>query len=238
MRRRSRARKLTTVHNSGLVDEYRYRRTSSPSCQSRKRARICQVHAELSTIRPLLHARSASARAFAKQTEPKQVDEKTRPHRAKRSCTTRRTGSAKRRRPTSRDRPDKRARICQMRAELPVIGLLFRARSASARAFAKTGGRTEQAEGGRTGPNRWANRTGRRWADRAEPVGGPNRLKGAEPSRTAVTAEVCGTCCRGTRLDSLHSALRGNGCVATLLRDRPLEFVARRWCRARRWHRR
>ena len=167
MRRRSRARKLTTVHNSGLVDEYRYRRTSSPSCQSRKRARICQVRAELSTIRPL-----------------------------------------------------------------------FRARSASARAFAKTGGRTEQAEGGRTGPNRWAGRTGRRWADRAEPVGGPNRPKGAEPSRTAVTAEVCGTCCRGRRLDSLHSALRGNGCVATLLRDRPRGFVARRWCRARRWHRR
>jgi hypothetical protein len=201
MRRRSRARKLTTVHNSGLVDEYRYRRASSPSCQSRKRARICQVRAELSTIRPLFRARSASARAFAKQTEPKQVDEQTRPHRAKRSCTTRRTGSAKRRRPTSRDRSNKRARICQMRAELPTIGLLFRARSASARAFAKTGGRTEQAEGGRTGPNRWAGRTGRRGADRAEPVGGANRLKGAEPSRTATTAEVCGTCCRGRRLD-------------------------------------
>ncbi|AMY52725.1 hypothetical protein A3L23_01375 [Rhodococcoides fascians D188] len=195
MRRRSRARKLTTVHNSGLVDEYRYRRTSSPSCQSRKRARICQVRAELSTIRPRFHARSASARAFAKQTEPKQVDEQTRLHRAKRSCTTRRTGSAKRRWPTSRDRSDKRVRICQMRAELSTIGPLFRARSASARAFAKTGGanrtgrrwadraepvggRTEQAEGGRTGPNRWANRTGRRWADRPEPVGEANRLKG------------------------------------------------------------
>ncbi len=166
MRRRSRARKLTTVHNSRLVDEYRYRRTSSPSCQSRKRARTCQMRAESSTIRPLFHARSARARAFARQTEPKQVDEQTRPHRAKRSCTTRRTGSAKRRWQTSRDRSDKRARTCQMRAELPTIGPLFRARSAS-----------------------------------AEPVGGPNRLKGAEPSRTAVTAEVCGTCCRGTRLD-------------------------------------
>jgi hypothetical protein len=208
MRRRSRARKLTTVHNSGLVDKYRYRRTSSPSCQSRKRARICQVRAELSTIRPLFRARSASARAFAKQTELKQADEQTRPHRAKRSCTTRKTGSAKRRWPTSRDRSDKRARICQMRAELPTIGPPFRARSTSARAFAKTGG---------------ADRTGRR---------------GAEPRRSETTAEVCGTCCRGRRLDSLHSALRGNGCVATLLRDRPLGFVARRWCRARRWHRR
>ena len=86
-----------------------------------------------------------------------------------------------------------------------------------------------------------------------KPEGEPNRPKvggqgrtggrseqaeGAEPSRTATTAEVCGTCCRGRRLGSLHSALRGNGCVATLLRDRPLGFVARRWCRARRWHRR
>ncbi len=121
--------------------------------------------------------------------------------------------------------PDhKRARVCQMRAESPVIRSPFRARSANARAFAKTGSRR-----GRTKPN---------WPSPEEPSRAGAKRSPAGANRPAAIAAVSGTCCRGTRLGSLRFARPGNVCAATLLRDRLQGFAARWWCRAMRWHRR
>lgn len=229
MRAPIRGRKYLPVYNFGPVDEYRYGGTSSLCRRSRKGARVRQVRAELPPIRPPIRAHSTNARAFAKTGEPKQAN-------GNREHGNRPTAHRHAGRPDEASKaetnagPHKCARSRQVRAELPMIRAPFREHSTNARAFAKTG------EAGDLGNRR---RLGRRGPGGPGGPGenwgvGSRRSRGDLGSR-ASTAAVCGICCRGTRLGSLHSGRPGNVCAATLLRGRPRGFAARWWCRATRW---